>query len=119
MRLKTLSLQNSGTKIPINSLGFVEFNSRLICFPLKTETLPPATHTNCFIVGKQEFIVIDAASREADEQTKLNKLIDTFIEKGFTCKEIIISHLHQDHFGGETALQKHLQAKLDGQCYLG
>ena len=94
-------------------IDFVEFNSRLICFPLKTETLPPATHTNCFIVGKQEFIVIDAASSEKDEQAKLHKLIDSFIEKGFTCKEIIVSHLHQDHFGGETALQKHLQAKFN------
>ena len=94
-------------------IDFVEFNSRLICFPLKTETLPPATHTNCFIVGKQEFIVIDAASREEGEQAKLHKLIDSFIEKGFVCKEIIVSHFHQDHFGGETVLQKHLQAKFN------
>ncbi|MGI8545506.1 MAG: MBL fold metallo-hydrolase, partial [Aridibacter sp.] len=40
-------------------------------------------------------------------------LIDEFIEKGHSCKEIIISHLHPDHIGGETALKKHLQKKFN------
>lgn len=93
-------------------IEFIELNPRLICFPLRTKTLPPATHTNCFIVGKKEFVVIDAASPELEEQAKLFDLIDEFIEKGFICKEIIVSHLHPDHFGGETALQNHLRGKF-------
>ena len=95
------------------NINYIELNPRLICFPLKTNTLPPATHTNCFIVGKKEFIVIDAASPFSEEQAKLFELIDEFIVKGFKCKEIIVSHLHPDHFGGETALQKHLKEKFD------
>ncbi|HSK72875.1 MAG TPA: MBL fold metallo-hydrolase [Pyrinomonadaceae bacterium] len=74
--------------------------------------MPPATHTNCFILGKKEFVVIDAASRDKIEQQKLFDLIDSFIGKSFSCKEIIVSHLHQDHFGGEIALQKHLLEKF-------
>ncbi len=35
-------------------IPYIELNSRTICFPLQTETLPPATHTNCFIVGRQK-----------------------------------------------------------------
>jgi glyoxylase-like metal-dependent hydrolase (beta-lactamase superfamily II)/8-oxo-dGTP pyrophosphatase MutT (NUDIX family) len=93
-------------------IHYIEFNPRLICFPLKTETLPPATHTNCFIAGRREFVVIDAASKDDAEHRKLFELIDSFIEKGFKCKEIIVSHLHRDHFGGEAALKKHLQAKF-------
>lgn len=92
-------------------IDYLEVNSRTIVFPLKTPTLPPATHTNCFIVGKKEFIVIDAASSDEAEQTKLHKLIDEWIEDGGICKEIIVSHLHQDHHGGEVALQKHLLEK--------
>lgn len=112
------TLEVSGEKLLEKSqecdgqINYIELNSRLICFPLKTKTLPPATHTNCFIVGKQEFAVIDAASRDEAEQRKLFALIDSFIEKGFVCKELIISHLHKDHFGGETVLQKHLQEKF-------
>ena len=93
-------------------IDYIELNPRIICFPLRTKTLPPATHTNCFIVGRKEFIVIDAASPFEDEQAKLFALIDEFIEKGFLCKEIIVSHLHPDHFGGETALQNHLRDKF-------
>ncbi len=92
-------------------IDFIELNSRLVLLPLKTATLPPATHTNCFIVGKREFIVIDAAAREASEQRKLHEFIDSYLEKGGICKEIVISHAHPDHFGGETVLQKHLQEK--------
>ena len=93
-------------------IDYIELNSRLICFPLETETLPPATHTNCFIVGRREFVVIDAASKDEAERRKLFELVDSLTEKGFVCKELIISHLHKDHFGGETVLQKHLMEKF-------
>lgn len=92
-------------------IDYIEFNPHVLCTSLKTETLPPATHTNCFIVGKQEFIVIDAASKEESEQAKLHAIVDSFIDQGFRCREIIASHLHPDHFGGETVLQRHLQEK--------
>lgn len=94
------------------NIDYIELNPHIICFPLKTETLPPATHTNCFIVGRREFVVIDAASKDESEQAKLFELTDSFIEKGFLCREIIVSHLHKDHFGGETVLQRHLRAKF-------
>ncbi|CAN5470719.1 hypothetical protein BH10ACI1_BH10ACI1_12930 [soil metagenome] len=94
------------------NIDYIELNSRLICFPLKTKTLPPATHTNCFIVGRKEFVVIDAASKDESELAKLFELIDSLIENGAVCKEIIVSHLHPDHFGGETVLKNHLKEKF-------
>ena len=94
------------------NIQYIELSPHIICFPLKTETLPPATHTNCFIVGRRKFVVIDAASKDEFEQAKLFELIDKFIEKNFICREIIVSHLHRDHFGGEMALQKHLERKF-------
>lgn len=97
------------------NINYLELNSRLICFPLKTDTLPPATHTNCFIVGREKFIVIDAASKDDAEQQKLFDLIDSFAAKGFVCEAIIVSHLHQDHFGGEMVLQSYLSEKFGWQ----
>lgn len=94
-------------------IDFIELNSRLVCVPLKTETLPPATHTNCFVVGKKEFVVIDAAARDETERAKLFALVDSFAEKGFVCRAIIVSHLHRDHTGGEAVLQKRLREKFN------
>jgi glyoxylase-like metal-dependent hydrolase (beta-lactamase superfamily II)/8-oxo-dGTP pyrophosphatase MutT (NUDIX family) len=92
-------------------IDYLEINSRHIVMPLKTQTLPPATHTNCFIVGRREFIVIDAASTEIEEQEKLRKLVDELLRSGGVCQEIIVSHLHNDHHGGEIALKNHLKSK--------
>ncbi len=97
----------------------IELNAHITVFPLKTWTLPPATHTNCFIVGRQEFTVIDAASPFSEEQTALHKLINSLVEENnSTCQAIIVSHLHPDHTGGETALQKHLLEKHSQQVPL-
>lgn len=94
-------------------IRYIELNPRVICFPLKTETLPPATHTNCFIVGRKKFVIIDAASKDKAEQAALHELIDSFIEKKFVCEAIITTHSHQDHTGGEIVLQTHLREKFD------
>lgn len=93
-------------------INYIELNPRVICFPMRTDTLPPATHTNCFIVGRREFVVIDAASRDESDLENLFELIDSFIEQDFTCRAIIVSHLHKDHFGGETLLKNHLREKF-------
>lgn len=91
----------------------IELNPRFACFPLRTKTLPPATHTNCFIVGRREFVVIDPAAREETEQNALHEFIDSIVESGGVCKGIIVSHFHPDHTGGEIALKKHLLEKFN------
>lgn len=113
-KLKTISrklLEKSQTVDGV--IPCIEFNPRVICFPLRTETLPPATHTNCFIVGRKRFVVIDAASKDEAEQNALHSLIDSFVEKNYECQAIITTHHHPDHFGGETALQTHLFDKYN------
>lgn len=130
--LQTLAAENTGnlkpsfvaqklhekSQISGGGIDFIELNPRTICFPLKTETLPPATHTNCFIVGKKEFVVIDAAARGAEEQAKLFKLIDGLINNGGVCHEIVVSHAHGDHIGGERALRKYLLEKYAMRAFI-
>lgn len=90
----------------------IELNSHITIFPVKTLTLPPATHTNCFVVGRREFIVIDAASPFADEQNALHKFVDEIVRQNAgVCRAIIVSHFHPDHVGGELALHQHLLEK--------
>jgi glyoxylase-like metal-dependent hydrolase (beta-lactamase superfamily II)/8-oxo-dGTP pyrophosphatase MutT (NUDIX family) len=94
-------------------INFIELAPQLICFPLKSETLPPATHTNCFIVGESGFIVIDPASSDENEQNLLHNYIDSRIRSGDICYKIFITHEHKDHIGGVLALQKHIFEKFN------
>jgi glyoxylase-like metal-dependent hydrolase (beta-lactamase superfamily II)/8-oxo-dGTP pyrophosphatase MutT (NUDIX family) len=78
----------------------IELRSGFLLFPVRTPTLPPATHTNCYIIGGNEVVVIDPASPYEDEQQRLDALIASLINNGCRVREIIITHLHQDHIGG-------------------
>ncbi|MCI0661346.1 MAG: MBL fold metallo-hydrolase [Acidobacteria bacterium] len=75
--------------------------------PLRAPTLPPATHTNCYIVGGDRMVIIDPGSPYTDQQELLDRAIDRFLASGKRLEEIIISHLHPDHHGGV----KHLAAR--------
>jgi endoribonuclease LACTB2 len=74
--------------------------------PLESPTLPPATHTNCYIVGRERFVVIDPGTEQAEQLDKLYSLIDALIERGGTFAAIIITHHHVDHVCGVPALRE-------------
>lgn len=86
----------------------IEFLPDFICFPLRTPTKPPATTTNCYIVGGRELIVIDPGSPYEDEQAALAAQLDELLAEGRRVREIILTHLHPDHVGGVEALRAHL-----------
>jgi endoribonuclease LACTB2 len=104
-------LPSALTAIPEAKHGMVrriEFRPGIFLFPVRTPTLPPATHTNCYIIGGDEVIVIDPASPYEEEQRELDLFIDALISEGRRVREIILTHLHSDHIGGAA----HLQARL-------
>lgn len=86
----------------------IELKPGIFLFPVKTPTLPPATHTNCYIIGGDELIVIDPASPYEEEQRELDTLIDSLLAEGRRVREIILTHLHQDHIGGAAYLKSRL-----------
>ena len=90
----------------------IEFLPGLICFPVRTPTKPPATHTNCYIVGHRELVVIDPASPAADEQAALAECLDDLRAAGRTVREILLTHQHPDHVGGVNALKSHFNGEV-------
>jgi glyoxylase-like metal-dependent hydrolase (beta-lactamase superfamily II)/8-oxo-dGTP pyrophosphatase MutT (NUDIX family) len=82
----------------------VQFRYGIFLCPLRTPTLPPATHTNCYLVGGDEMVVIDPGSPYPDQQAVLDHVVARFIEQGRRFREILITHLHLDHIGGVTHL---------------
>lgn len=90
----------------------MEFQPNYICFPVRTRTLPPATHTNCYLIySSREILIIDPGSTYEEEQAALAACVDDLTEGGRIAREILLTHLHPDHIGGVQALKGHLQDK--------
>src|SRR5712691_11259683 len=87
----------------------IEFYPNYVCFPVRTPTKPPATHTNCYLIyNSLEILVIDPGSPYEDEQAALAACIDELIAEGRIVREIILTHMHPDHVGGVNVLRAHL-----------
>jgi len=71
--------------------------------PLRTPTLPPATHTNCIVLGNKQVIVVDPATPYGDEQERLLRWLR---EGERELLAIWLTHHHFDHVGGVQALRK-------------
>src|SRR5712691_1197698 len=88
----------------------IEFHPNYICFPVRTPTKPPATHTNCYLIyNSSKILIIDPGSPYEDEQAALAKCVDSFVAEGRTVREIILTHVHPDHVAGVNVLNDHLK----------
>ncbi len=67
--------------------------------PLKTPTLPPATRTNCLVVGTGELVIVDPATPHDEERQFLVRALDQRLAKGQRISEIWLTHHHGDHVG--------------------
>ena len=79
--------------------GFVQI-------PLLSPTLPPAKHTNAYIVGDESFIVVDPATYDDEERSKLKKIIDGRLDAGHKLLAVVLTHHHADHFGAAEWLRE-------------
>lgn len=76
--------------------------------PLRTPTLPPATATNCYIIGGRELIVIDPSSPHEPERVALDQALDSLCTYGRRVREIWLTHHHGDHMSGAAHLSERL-----------
>jgi ribonuclease/clavin/mitogillin len=90
----------------------IEFLPGFVCFPLRTPTKPPATTTNCYVVGSREFVVIDPGSPYEDEQDALYEFVKELIDEGRALREIVLTHHHPDHVGGVERLREQLGGRV-------
>jgi glyoxylase-like metal-dependent hydrolase (beta-lactamase superfamily II) len=67
---------------------------------VETPTLPPATHTGCYLVGRSDLLAVDPGSPYPDQQAGLAEAI---AGRG-RLHAIVLTHHHADHAGGAAAL---------------
>jgi glyoxylase-like metal-dependent hydrolase (beta-lactamase superfamily II) len=78
--------------------------------PVRTPTLPPATHTNSYIVGEAAHAaIIDPATPYAEEQARLDAYLAA---NGIALAAIVLTHHHVDHVGDAARLQARLGVEV-------
>ena len=80
--------------------------------PLRTPTLPPATHTNCYLVGTADALVVDPGSPYPREQARLLERLYRLRGEGGSIAAILLTHAHRDHVAGAVELGLRLQLPI-------
>ena len=86
----------------------VEFRPGVILLPLITPTLPPATHTNSYILGRQKCVLIVPATPLPGETARLLRGLTAAESQGREITAIWLTHHHPDHVGAVEAAREAL-----------
>lgn len=81
---------------------------------LRTPTLPPAAHTNTYLVGPDRGpqLVVDPGSPYPDQQVILDGVLEAEAVAGRPVGLVALTHHHGDHVGGAAALAARWQVPI-------
>jgi endoribonuclease LACTB2 len=79
---------------------------------VRTPTLPPATHTESYLIGTGEAILVEPASPYEDEIDRTLRFLDAAREGGIELVALFVTHHHVDHIGALRALGQRLALPL-------
>jgi endoribonuclease LACTB2 len=94
------------------ALGPVALAPGVRMMSVRTPTLPPATHTNVFLVGTGDAVLVEPASPYPEELDRIVAWVDDARRDGLTVRAILATHHHPDHIGGAVALRERLGLPL-------
>ncbi|HZH18091.1 MAG TPA: MBL fold metallo-hydrolase [Archangium sp.] len=90
----------------------IEFHQGVRVFPLRTHTLPPATHTNAYVLGNGELLIVDPGADDEAEVSRLLDMVDGLAAEGHRVQAVVLTHHHGDHVGGVRGVTERLKVPL-------
>lgn len=80
--------------------------------PLRTPPLPSSLPTTTFLIGDDEFVVVDPGPKAENEQAHLLTAIDRRMAAGGRPLAVVLTHHHADHVGALDAVVNKLRVPL-------
>jgi len=91
-----------------------EYGPGVECILIPTNTLPPSTHTNCFVLGERggQRAVVDPAIRDEEGFNLLKDKVEEIRGDGSAILCTVFTHRHQDHLGDMGLISQIYQAPV-------
>jgi len=86
----------------------IEFQRGVRLVALRTPTLLPATHTNAWILGTGELLIVDPGASDPAEIERLTGHVRALAAEDCRPLAVVLTHHHLDHVGGAAAVSEQL-----------
>jgi glyoxylase-like metal-dependent hydrolase (beta-lactamase superfamily II)/8-oxo-dGTP pyrophosphatase MutT (NUDIX family) len=96
----------------------IEMQWGVVLHAMPTKPLPPARHTNAYLIGETELALVDPGSGEPEHLSELFALTDHLASEGRRVTMIVVTHHHPDHVGGVAACRDRFGARVVGHRLL-
>jgi glyoxylase-like metal-dependent hydrolase (beta-lactamase superfamily II) len=107
--LRNIDDQSSSSALPFD---VIELAPSVRMMAVKTPTLPPATHTNVFVIGSRSAVLVEPATSDPEELERIVEWVMALRTQGITVDAILTTHHHHDHAAGARALRERLGVPL-------
>lgn len=91
--------RDRGDAVDRGALHVVSPSPGVLVAPLATPTLPPATTTNCYLIGRERTYVVDPGTWDEAERDRLFHFLDVVQRLDLVLAGVLVTHHHRDHVG--------------------